>query len=77
ILGWDLVTIAGADRGEVCIRHPCIALHSRSIQSSLSPSKSHPAHYVKYMQHTVNPLISPDINPFLPSVISTVSVLFY
>ncbi|CAI9543097.1 unnamed protein product [Staurois parvus] len=27
-------------------------------------------------QHTVNPLIAPDVNPFLPSAISTVSVLF-
>ncbi|CAI9535315.1 unnamed protein product, partial [Staurois parvus] len=40
------------------------------------PSKTHTAHLVK--QHTVNPLIAPDVNPFLPSVISTVteSVLF-
>ncbi|CAI9547963.1 unnamed protein product [Staurois parvus] len=34
----------------------------------------HTQHTVK--QHTVNPLIAPDVNPFLPSVISTVSVLF-
>ncbi|CAI9583757.1 unnamed protein product, partial [Staurois parvus] len=27
-------------------------------------------------QHTVNPLIAPHVNPFLPSAISTVSVLF-
>ncbi|CAI9596685.1 unnamed protein product [Staurois parvus] len=27
-------------------------------------------------QHTVNPLIAPDVNPFLPSVISTVTVFF-
>ncbi|CAI9535488.1 unnamed protein product [Staurois parvus] len=34
-------------------------------------------HYkVSTKQHTVNPLIPPDVNPFLPSVISTVSVLF-
>ncbi|CAI9546118.1 unnamed protein product, partial [Staurois parvus] len=31
---------------------------------------------VKHTQHTVNPLITPDVNLFLPSVISTVSVLF-
>ncbi|CAI9585954.1 unnamed protein product, partial [Staurois parvus] len=31
------------------------------------------AHNVK--QHTVNPLIASDVNPFLPSAISTVSVL--
>ncbi|CAI9596381.1 unnamed protein product, partial [Staurois parvus] len=27
-------------------------------------------------QHTVNPLIAPHVNPFLPSDISTVSMLF-
>ncbi|CAI9561839.1 unnamed protein product, partial [Staurois parvus] len=27
--------------------------------------------------HTVNPLIAPHVNPFLPSAISTVSVLFF
>ncbi|CAI9623287.1 unnamed protein product, partial [Staurois parvus] len=36
--------------------------------------KAHTRHTVK--QHTVNPLIAPDVNPFLPSAISTVSVLF-
>ncbi|CAI9577440.1 unnamed protein product, partial [Staurois parvus] len=30
---------------------------------------------IKYTQHTVNPLIAPHVNPFLPSAISTVSVL--
>ncbi|CAI9601195.1 unnamed protein product, partial [Staurois parvus] len=39
-------------------------------------SKTHTAHRVKHTQHTVNPLIAADANPFLPSVISTVSVLF-
>ncbi|CAI9549350.1 unnamed protein product [Staurois parvus] len=34
------------------------------------------AHNVKHTQNTVNPLITPDVNPFLPSVISPVSVLF-
>ncbi|CAI9615920.1 unnamed protein product [Staurois parvus] len=28
-------------------------------------------------QLTVNPLIAPHVNPFLPSAISTVSVLFF
>ncbi|CAI9573102.1 unnamed protein product, partial [Staurois parvus] len=41
------------------------------------PSKTHTAHNVKKTtQHIVNPLIAPDVNPFLSSVISTVSVLF-
>ncbi|CAI9557469.1 unnamed protein product, partial [Staurois parvus] len=32
---------------------------------------------IKTPQHTVNPLNVPPINPFLPSAISTVSVLFF
>ncbi|CAI9620625.1 unnamed protein product, partial [Staurois parvus] len=31
---------------------------------------------VKHTQLTVNPLIAPHVNPFLPRAISTVSVLF-
>ncbi|CAI9574775.1 unnamed protein product [Staurois parvus] len=46
----------------------CIVLHSRATV------KTHTAQLVK--QHTVNPLIAPDVNPFLPSVISTVPMLF-
>ncbi|CAI9599169.1 unnamed protein product, partial [Staurois parvus] len=30
----------------------------------------------KHTQHTVNPLITPDVNPFLPTVICTESALF-
>ncbi|CAI9606122.1 unnamed protein product, partial [Staurois parvus] len=29
-----------------------------------------------WMAHTVNPLIAPHVNPFLPSAVSTVSILF-
>ncbi|CAI9539758.1 unnamed protein product [Staurois parvus] len=43
-------------------------------QTACLPNKTQ--HTVKHAQHTVNPLISPDVNSFLPSVISTVSVLF-
>ncbi|CAI9569777.1 unnamed protein product, partial [Staurois parvus] len=46
----------------------------RNTQQHVSLVKKHTAHYVK--QHTVNPLITPDVNPFLPSVISSVSVIF-
>ncbi|CAI9533476.1 unnamed protein product, partial [Staurois parvus] len=63
---------------------PCQLLHRtgdpalsicRAIQSSvLTVENKYTAHIVK--QHTVNPLIAPDVNPFLPSAISTVSVLF-
>ncbi|CAI9576339.1 unnamed protein product [Staurois parvus] len=35
-----------------------------------------PCPLVKHFQHTVNPLIAPYVSPFLPSAISTVSVLF-
>ncbi|CAI9615020.1 unnamed protein product, partial [Staurois parvus] len=54
----------------------CIALHStaQKYTAACLPSKTHTAHHVK--QHTVNPLIAPDLNSFLPSAISTVSVLF-
>ncbi|CAI9558004.1 unnamed protein product [Staurois parvus] len=49
----------------------CIA---EQYKAACFPSKTHTAHIVK--QHTANPLISPDVNLFLPSAISTVSVLF-
>ncbi|CAI9576853.1 unnamed protein product [Staurois parvus] len=53
-----------------------MALHSRAIQSSvLTVKHTNTAHILK--QHTVNPLIAPDVNPFLPSAISTLSVAFY
>ncbi|CAI9563453.1 unnamed protein product, partial [Staurois parvus] len=41
------------------------------IQSSVLTVKH------KHTQHTVNPLIVPHVNPFLPSAISTVSVFFF
>ncbi|CAI9618572.1 unnamed protein product, partial [Staurois parvus] len=44
----------------------CMALNSNAIQRNT-------AHTVK--QHTVNPLITPHVNPFLPSAISIVLVL--
>ncbi|CAI9537272.1 unnamed protein product [Staurois parvus] len=48
----------------------CMALHSRAIQTNVLTMKQ------THSPHTVKPLINPDVNPFLPSVISTVSVLF-
>ncbi|CAI9618251.1 unnamed protein product [Staurois parvus] len=50
----------------------CSALHSRAEQSSVLTVK-HSSHS---KQHTLNPLIAPHVSPFLPSAISTVSVLF-
>ncbi|CAI9556046.1 unnamed protein product, partial [Staurois parvus] len=47
---------------------------TEKYKAACLPSKTHIAHNLK--QHTVNPLITPDVNPFLPSVISTVSMLF-
>ncbi|CAI9536186.1 unnamed protein product, partial [Staurois parvus] len=45
-------------------------LHSTAIQSSVLTVKH------QHSLHTVNPLIVPHVNPFLPSDISTVSELF-
>ncbi|CAI9576643.1 unnamed protein product [Staurois parvus] len=39
--------------------------------------EAHPRPLVKHFHHTVNPLIAPHVNPFLPSAINTVSVLFF
>ncbi|CAI9553567.1 unnamed protein product, partial [Staurois parvus] len=46
-------------------------LHSTAMQSSVLTMK-----HTHRTQYTVNPLLTPDVNPFLPSAISTVSVLF-
>ncbi|CAI9596313.1 unnamed protein product [Staurois parvus] len=54
-----------------------MALLCRAIQSSvqeLTGERTQRAYTVK--QHTDNPFSVPDVNPFLPSVISSVSVLF-
>ncbi|CAI9608945.1 unnamed protein product [Staurois parvus] len=48
------------------------ARHSHPKQSAIQSSTQ-----VIVKQHTVNPLITSDVNPFLPRVISKVSVLFY
>ncbi|CAI9542601.1 unnamed protein product, partial [Staurois parvus] len=47
----------------------CMAVHG-FVQSSVHKVKH------KHTQHTVNPLITPDVNPFMPSAISTVSMRF-
>ncbi|CAI9537281.1 unnamed protein product, partial [Staurois parvus] len=47
---------------------------AESFKTVFLHSKAHTDNTVK--QHTVNPLIAPDVNPFQPSVISTVSMLF-
>ncbi|CAI9585991.1 unnamed protein product, partial [Staurois parvus] len=48
----------------------CMALHSGA-----SRKHTHSL-IVKHTQHTVNHLITPDVNPFLPSAISTGTVLY-
>ncbi|CAI9621011.1 unnamed protein product, partial [Staurois parvus] len=54
-----------------------MALHSTALQSSVHTVKhTHSTHSEIHTQHTVNPLITPRVNPFLPSAISTVSVHF-
>ncbi|CAI9603559.1 unnamed protein product, partial [Staurois parvus] len=47
------------------------------MASSVLTVKHTPRPLVKHSLHIVNPLIAPHINPFLPSAISTVSVLFF
>ncbi|CAI9539504.1 unnamed protein product, partial [Staurois parvus] len=51
---------------------PCKAKQGENRGTSISKNSTH----YTFTQHTINPLIAPDVNPFLPSVISTVSVLF-
>ncbi|CAI9590342.1 unnamed protein product [Staurois parvus] len=46
-----------------------------AVHSTASKAHRH-SPIVKHTQHLVNHLITPDVNPFLPSAISTVSVLF-
>ncbi|CAI9581173.1 unnamed protein product, partial [Staurois parvus] len=48
----------------LCINNTAVCLQWKALTQ----------HIVK--QHTVNPLIAPDVNHFLPSAISTGSVLF-
>ncbi|CAI9605060.1 unnamed protein product [Staurois parvus] len=56
------------------------ALYGSAIQSYTKQCAYSGKHtyslIVKHTQHTVNTLIAPDVNPILPSAISTVSVLF-
>ncbi|CAI9564882.1 unnamed protein product [Staurois parvus] len=55
-----------------------MAVLSTAIQRSVLIVK-HQAHcpLVKHSLHIFNPWITPHVNPFLPSAISTVSVLFF
>ncbi|CAI9616058.1 unnamed protein product, partial [Staurois parvus] len=53
-----------------------IAEKSHPEQCAYSEAHT-PSPIVKHSHHTVNPLIAPHVNPFLPSAISTVSVLFF
>ncbi|CAI9556101.1 unnamed protein product, partial [Staurois parvus] len=68
---WRLPSITDGRDVTCCFVFLCTAEKYTAICFT---STTHTAHDVK--QHTVNSLISPDVNPFLPSVISTVSVLF-
>ncbi|CAI9547466.1 unnamed protein product [Staurois parvus] len=45
--------------------------------SVLTVKHQHTAPPVKHSLHTVNPLITSHVNHFLPSAVSTVSVLFF
>ncbi|CAI9578190.1 unnamed protein product [Staurois parvus] len=55
-----------------------MTVQSTAIQSSVHTVKHiDTGPLVKHSQHTVNPLITPHVNPFLPSAISTVPLLFF
>ncbi|CAI9542384.1 unnamed protein product, partial [Staurois parvus] len=54
--------------------HGC-AHHSHAKQCDYSEAQTH-GPTVKHTEHTVNPLIVPDVNPFLPSAISTCQCFF-
>ncbi|CAI9550436.1 unnamed protein product, partial [Staurois parvus] len=56
---------------------PCQLVHTAlNGCAQHSHAKQH-SPIVKHTQHTINPLITPDVNSFLPSAISTVSVLLF
>ncbi|CAI9595962.1 unnamed protein product, partial [Staurois parvus] len=60
------------DEGEH--RYAALYCVAEQYKTACLPSKTQ--HTVKHTEHTGNPLIAPYVNLFLPSVISTVSVLF-
>ncbi|CAI9574370.1 unnamed protein product, partial [Staurois parvus] len=64
-----------ADRGEAS-RTGCFVVLCTAENYKAACLHYKTAHIVKHTQYTVNPLMAPDVNPFLPSVISTVSVIF-
>ncbi|CAI9564829.1 unnamed protein product [Staurois parvus] len=59
---------------------PCQLVHTAldgCAQNSHPKQCDYSETQTQVKQHTVNPLIAPHVNPFLPSPISTVSVLFF
>ncbi|CAI9535373.1 unnamed protein product, partial [Staurois parvus] len=68
--------LSNTDRGEILTCCCVLLCTAEKYTAACLPSKTHTAHVVKHTQHTVNPLIVPDVNLFPPSVISTVSVRF-
>ncbi|CAI9569556.1 unnamed protein product, partial [Staurois parvus] len=61
-----------ADRGETCVC--CFVFLCIAEKYKAAGIHGKTAHIVKHTQF--NPLIASDVKPFLPSVISTVSMLF-
>ncbi|CAI9555069.1 unnamed protein product, partial [Staurois parvus] len=57
-------------------RAQCSGRTAHPQQCDYSEARRH-CPLVKHSLNTVNPLIAHHVNPFLPSVISTVSVLFF
>ncbi|CAI9585188.1 unnamed protein product [Staurois parvus] len=52
-------------------------VHSTAIQISVLTVKHTDTALAKHSQHTVNPLIAPHVNPFLPRAINTLSMLLF
>ncbi|CAI9619932.1 unnamed protein product, partial [Staurois parvus] len=65
-------------RRTVCLLTVLLPVSSDTLLWMAVHSEAH-SHcpIVKHTHHTVNPLIGPHVNSFLPSAISTVSVLFF
>ncbi|CAI9602284.1 unnamed protein product, partial [Staurois parvus] len=75
---WERRTFCKQNTSPCQLLHTALdgcAQHSHPKQCDYSKTQTH-GPIVKDTHHTVNPLIAPHVNLFLPSAISTVSVLF-
>ncbi|CAI9585051.1 unnamed protein product, partial [Staurois parvus] len=67
--------------GLLCLLKVLLSVGSGTLlwmaSSVITVKPPHTTPFVKHSLHTVNPLITPHVNPFLPSAISIVSVFFF